>query len=981
MIPCHVQAHLHAQELTLAHAADNPDKLTRALVEAQVDLNPHQVDAALFAFQNPLSKGAILADEVGLGKTIEAGLVATQHWAEHKRRILVLCPASLRTQWRDELSEKFFLPSVILDARALAAADPANPFDRGADASAIVIASYHFAAKRQELLMTVPWNLAILDEAHRLRNVYKGARIAERVKAALATTPKVLLTATPLQNSLLELYGLVSLIDDEAFGDQRTFTRKYSRIGEEGDRFEELRERLAPICHRTLRRQVVEYVSYTRREPLTQEFWPSIEEQHVYDLVSEYLRRDQLAALPNAQRSLITLVLRKLLASSTFAIAGALDTMVRRLTRTLREGEAALAPAAAGAGGGLPVEDEASQAAVDGELVDELVEEELDGALTPDDVSELTGDAEDEVQLLTRAELEAIRAEIADLEAFRDLAQQISENAKGAALLTALATAFARAAELGAQRKAVIFTESRRTQDYLVRLLSDHGYAGRIVRFSGTNNDPAAQAIYTDWRRRHAGSDRVTGSRAIDIRAALADTFRTSAEIMIATEAAAEGINLQFCSIVVNYDLPWNPQRVEQRIGRCHRYGQRNDVLVVNFLNRANAADQRVYELLAQKFKLFEGVFGASDEVLGAIESGVDIERRIAEIYQRCRTVEDIDRDFEQLRLQFADEIDSAMAQTRTKLIEHFDAQVHDRLRIRLDASRNAVGRHQDLLFRVMQFALADRARFDVPRRRIAVERIPAGLPLEAPRDYTAIRPGPDDPVHYLRPADPVAQWALEQALALPPDGLHVTFDYSGWEVTAAELAPLVGASGALRAVKLRIDGKDVEEHLLLAGATDDGEALSEGQMRRLMEVPASERRDEVGELAAGIVEQLGALERQQLAGFSERRATWLGGEYEKLDRWAQDERDRLHVALDEIEKQIKQCARDVRAAGTEAERLPLRRTKLQLERQRDEARREYDEAVARIDGRQQAMLDEIETALRSEHTATTLFTIRWTIR
>lgn len=265
--PTHIQAHLYAHELSLKRAADDPGKLTQALVEARVDLNPHQVDAALFAFRNPLSKGAILADEVGLGKTIEAGLLATQRWAEGRRRILVLCPASLRTQWRDELEEKFFLPSSILDARALKGDPDGNPFDSvGSGLPRVVIASHHFAARQEERLMTVPWDLAILDEAHRLRNVYKGARIAGSIKAALMTTPKVLLTATPLQNSLLELYGLVSVIDDDAFGDQQTFARKYSRIGIEGERFDELKERLRPLCHRTLRRQVVEYVSFTKRD-------------------------------------------------------------------------------------------------------------------------------------------------------------------------------------------------------------------------------------------------------------------------------------------------------------------------------------------------------------------------------------------------------------------------------------------------------------------------------------------------------------------------------------------------------------------------------------------------------------------------------------------------------------------------------------------------------------------------------------------
>lgn len=597
-LPTHVQAHLAAQELTLRHAADNPEKLTRALVDAQVDLNPHQVDAALFAFQNPLSKGALLADEVGLGKTIEAGLIATQYRAEGRTRILVLCPASLRTQWRDELQEKFFVPSAILDSRALKAADETNPFDRtGERDPRIVIASYHFAARQQELLMTVPWDLAILDEAHRLRNVYKGTRIATSIKAALATTPKVLLTATPLQNSLLELYGLVSLIDDEAFSDQKTFAKKYGRAGEEGERFEELKARLEPLCHRTLRRQVVEYVSYTNREPITQEFRPTDEEQEIYDLVSDYLRRDELLALPNAQRSLITLVLRKLLASSTFAIAGALDTMVKRLQRTVRDGEALLADAD---GSGRPAVTETD----DEDLIDELLETELEGVIDADEV--VTETEAEPRPALSREALDALAGEAAELESFRDLAQGIAENAKGQALLAALGTAFARAGELGSARKAVVFTESRRTQEYLVALLADRGYAGKVVRFSGTNSDATAKSIYEQWRRDHAGSDRVTGSRAIDVRAALVDAFRNDAEIMIATEAAAEGINLQFCSIVVNYDLPWNPQRVEQRIGRCHRYGQRNDVLVVNFLNQANAADQRVYQLLAEKFRLFE---------------------------------------------------------------------------------------------------------------------------------------------------------------------------------------------------------------------------------------------------------------------------------------------------------------------------------------------------------------------------------------
>src|SRR6476660_10516606 len=133
---------------------------------------------------------------------------------------------------------------------------------------------------------------------------------------------------------------------------------------------------------------------------------------------------------------------------------------------------------------------------------------------------------------------------------------------------------------------------------------------------------------------------------------------------MIATEAASEGVNLQFCSLVMNYDLPWNPQRIEQRIGRCHRYGQKHDVVVINFLNERNEADRRVLELLTEKFSLFSGVFGASDEVLGTIESGVDFEKRILSIYQECRTPAEIAAAFQQLRAEMDESIKTRMDDT-----------------------------------------------------------------------------------------------------------------------------------------------------------------------------------------------------------------------------------------------------------------------------------------------------------------------------
>src|SRR5690606_11387565 len=151
----------------------------------------------------------------------------------------------------------------------------------------------------------------------------------------------------------------------------------------------------------------------------------------------------------------------------------------------------------------------------------------------------------------------------------------------------------------------------------------------------------------------------------------------------------------QFCSIVVNYDMPWNPQRIEQRIGRCHRYGQKYDVIVINFLNKRNAADVRVYQLLNEKFNLFNGVFGASDEVLGSIESGVDIERRIAQIYQECRTTEEINESFNLLQQELEESISEQITTTKQKLLENFDEEVHEKLKINLAESREYINKYE----------------------------------------------------------------------------------------------------------------------------------------------------------------------------------------------------------------------------------------------------------------------------------------------
>ena len=594
--------------------------------------------------------------------------------------MLVICPASLRKQWAQELHDKFAVPTTVVDAVSLrkqSVGDMLATLQRMVG-KAVVIMSYQFAAKLEAELRAVPWDVVVIDEAHKLRNAHRTSnRTGQALKRALQGRKKLLLTATPLQNSLMELYGLSTLIDEHLFGDETAFRKQFMNSGTGQD---ELRERLASFAKRTLRRDVLEYIKYTERKALTQPFNPTDDEQALYERISAFLQKEDSFALPKQQRHLTGLILRKLLASSSHAVAATLVTIRERLQGLLTTDKT-------GDDGSQLVE----QLIAEDDLEEDYLEEETSEA--EDDSEDITSvpaeDGKPDAAKDTKAVRAAISAEIAELTAFIDAAQALKTDTKAQALLKALTLGFGKMAELRAPRKAIIFTESKRTQEYLHRFLSANGHAGKLVLFSGTNNHEDSTAIYQHWLEEYKGTDRVTGSPQVDRRTALIDHFRkvdgTGAEIMIATEAAAEGVNLQFCALIINYDLPWNPQRVEQRIGRCHRYGQRFDVVVINFLNTRNQADQRVLELLTEKFNLFSGVFGASDEVLGRIEGGLDFEKRILQIYDTCRQPAQIEAAFNALQAELEESIADRIKDTQSQLLENFDEDVHDRLKLRLD--------------------------------------------------------------------------------------------------------------------------------------------------------------------------------------------------------------------------------------------------------------------------------------------------------
>lgn len=944
------QAKYIANLLTRRLPANDLNKLTASLQDAQVDLTPHQVEAALFAFKSPLSNGAILADEVGLGKTIEAGIILSQHWSEHKRRLLVICPANLRKQWSSELLDKFYLPSVIMESKSfnLAVEEGCfNPFDT----ENIVICSLQFAKTKAAYIKRTNWDLVIIDEAHRLRNVYKPQnKTANAIKAAIASKKKILMTATPLQNSILELYGLVSIIDDYVFGDLKSFKSQFGHNLTEAE-FHELRRRLQPVCKRTLRRQVLEYIKYTKRIAIVEEFYPTENEQRLYDMVTEYLSKPQLYALPNSQRQLMTLILRKLLASSTYAIYGTFCSLINRLQEILVQADSL-----------YPLENEviAEYEEDNDQWVDrEETEIEETEELHPDDI-------------------EGIKKEIEELKQFRDLAEKIKKNSKAEHLFVALDKGFEQLKNLGAAQKALIFTESKRTQEFLYELLEKRGFKGKVVRFNGTNADKESTAIYNDWLTVHKGTSKVTGSPTADRRAALVDYFRNEATIMIATEAAAEGINLQFCSLIVNYDMPWNPQRIEQRIGRCHRYGQKFDVVVINFLNKGNAADKRVYQLLDEKFQLFNGVFGASDEVLGSIGNGVDFEKRIAQIYNECRTTEEIEKAFDTLQAELQEQISEKMIKARSALLENFDESVKEKLRDNLAQSKKNLSLFEKNLWLLVQHAFKDKAVFNQTDYSFEIESGQyAGEKFTLAKDAVNV-----ENLQPFRMGHPLAKEIITACKSYEIESGLVEFHYTETEGKMKLLDELIRSEGYMQVEKITIDSFEQEDHLVIACLKQDGSLVYPDIAERMLSLPAEKLGTEVIEnnIQEILHEKISEMQNEIVADSAERNSKFFDEEMDKLDNWADDMKLGLEKEISDLDQEIRLRKSEAKKIIRLDEKVSAQRAIKELEKKRIEKRQYLYEAQDEIDEKKDMLLDKIEKMLKQKVERKCLFMIKWRV-
>lgn len=925
------------------------ESLTQSLSSARVDLNPHQVDAAMFALRSPLSKGVLLADEVGLGKTIEAALILSQRWWERQRNLLLVVPASLRKQWATELQEKFSLASQILDAarlKEIAASGAPSPLGRG---EAIIIMSYEFAARLTTTLRAIPWNLVIFDEAHKLRNVYKSGDTSRAgvLRATFAGRQKLLLTATPLQNNLMELYGLVSIIDDTYFGSEQAFRAEFGGREEIASQTL-LARRLEPICKRTLRRQVQKagLINYTNRLPKTFDFTPEKLETDLYDLMSSYLQRQDTLALGNNGRHLVTLMLRKILGSSSFAVAQTLNKMLTRLETQQR--------------------------------VDATTLDDIDGFEAEADDWREAGSAEadalDDADQPEKPDPAKLQAEINELRYYRDLATSIAGNAKGRALLDCLPNVLTEIEAKGGRRKAVIFTESVRTQTYLRDLLEANGFAGQTVILNGSNSDKDSKSVYKDWAAKHKGTDALSGSKAADMKAAIVDAFKGDRTILIATESGAEGINLQFCSLLINYDLPWNPQRVEQRIGRCHRYGQKIDVTVINFLNRQNHAEARIHQLLEQKFKLFEGVFGSSDEVLGAIESGVDIERRILDIVQSSRSNDEINAAFDALQAEFSFEIDAAKQNARNQLLAEMDDKVIEQLLGRRDSVTACLGDFKRALLGLARAELpaarfhADHAqRFDYDGATWSTE-----WPEADERGWRFFRLGDGG----------LADGLIAQAKARDLAPATLQFDYAAYAGNLADVAALRGQSGWMRVVRLGLNTPARSyDDIICAAVTDDGAALHPELAERMLQVPACEAGPAPsGCPDAALNELIAQRETALVAGAQARLGAFLNEEEERLDAWREDAKVSFDAEMKALKREAEESKKLARATPDLARKIELQRATKALQSKVDDLQHALYTRLKDIDAQRDAMLDAVADQLALTPVQTALFTIRWSL-
>ena len=887
----------------------------------RIDPNPHQIDAVMFALRRIPEGGCILADEVGLGKTIEAGLVVAQVMAEGSERILIIVPKPLLGQWQDELYTLFGISAVeAADVRCEIAAPGVFLVGREYAGS---------ASGSDRLAAAPPFDLCVIDEAHEMfAGIYRrfdrfggydessgAAQTAHRVRKLIGPTPVLLLTATPIQNSLEELWGLLHYVERSGtlVGSLPTFKALFC-AGQDGRRLvpeqaPELRRRLAEVVQRTLRHQAQEFLDkpFVGRRTELYEYSMSREEKQLYDDVTNYLLSPSLNAFQGRSRQLLLIGFHRIMASSTAALAKSLERVADRLRR-MRQGS----PDAERAGSSEPLVSDLD----DDEL--SVVEDEpaVEGAATIDD-------------------------ELEQVESFVRRARSLPHDSKAHSLIKVVRSIGHRR---GGSAKLVVFTESLTTQEYLRDLLIEHAGIedSRITLFRGHNDSPRTRQALCRWQE-EVGRHLPTHSRPspdIAVRQALVHEFKTRSRVFIATEAGAKGLNLQFCDTLVNYDLPWNPQRIEQRIGRCHRYGQKRDVTVVNFLARDNETQRLTLEILTQKLDLFGDVLDMSDSVLYEARSqrseelttalGPDFEQQLNRIWERARSIDEVEEELRRLRETMEDrrrELDWIREHTTGLIETRFDdsvKQVFRRIADDLPATLAALDAH--LARVVTDYLRANGIDHDTEVRegrrlfRIpASERLPGALAegLSVAAGHADSQAGVDA----LHVAHPLVRAAIDDARRRASGTFSVRFRIT---TQAPEvLKQRRGARGRLALSRISYRGFEREDRLVATAVFEDSAVLRPAEAAlELLGMPCEDLPAPLGALAVTaadldeVVDEELFFDQTDAAGAE---AEAFSRALDQLDQYVEDRLLVLRRGQREISDQLKQ-AEDRRDAALGAD-------------------------------------------------------------
>lgn len=860
--------HAYYKSRELSGLSFGKDRLLAAYASSDMEVYPYQIAAALFALRSPYLRGAVLCDEGSLGKTFEAMLVMVQSWHEGRDKILVVTPTPLLAQWADILERHFSLPYHVADIGKAWEDAVRDGRENLFDADGIVLASYSFAMGKADAIAGVPWDLVVFEEAHHLGRIAAGrTEGATILRRAFEKPFKLLLTATPLRNSILDLHELVQFIDDRVFGNADEFHRRYFR---QPEKYPELASRAGKYCFRTTRKQVENYVGIPRRLAATAEYELTKPEKRLYSLLERYLELPAKHAFPAMQRYDLTLMLCRAFSSSTFAFRAILAGMESRVAKLAVAGH------------------------------------------TP-----------------------AARDELLLIRDMLGLADTITDNAKGKELLKALKDGFGRLRKLGAAGKAIIFTENRATQDYLSRLLATNGYDGKIVVYNGDTSRDYARLI----------------------------RFRDDADILLATDAASEGFNLEFCSFVVNYDLPYAVLTLEQRINRCHRQGQKSDVLVLNFLNRHNFADVRMLELVNKRIRQFDGILGLSDSVLG--EFGKNTAEGLGRILDAARPAAAITHEFDETLRRHAETNREEVAAAEESLFTSFTSEIADAVQVTPRYIGERVRALNDDLWLVTRhfFEKWRDIRIDDATRTISC----TGMP---PKVFTGARMGrseysmaPD-----YRPRSGRHTLAGPLARAILTEMYWVGIPERGTITVSAEIVPCrIG----YYEVEVKPEGHYLpgRRYNVFVGRTADGRVLDDAECRAVMELPvagftldgatigardAATRRRSADKLDCLV--DADALVRKTLDdaefGVGEEVAARTA-EYRRRAAALEREVDRLNLEVARLEK-------DTEGAVGNLERLQLKKkanaARLSLKRKRDtlflekmRLERELEERLRRI--------------------------------